>query len=314
MKIVFMGTPEFAVPSLKLLAKTHEVVGVITAPDKPAGRGKKILKSAVKVAAEELGLHILQPTNLKDPIFLKELAALEGELFVVLAFRMLPEQVWAMPPKGTINLHASLLPDYRGAAPINRAIMNGETKSGLSTFFIEKEIDTGLILEQVELAIGPNENAGSLHDRMMDKGAKLLLSTVNNIGAETIDPFPQNDTGNLKTAPKIFREDCQIDWNLSAAAIHNHIRGLSPYPAAWTIVSGVDYPEQSYKILKGKIGEFKIAGQNGSLLLTEELRLFAKCGNGAIEILELQAPGKKKMKTSDFLRGFRPPIDFRFHK
>ncbi len=314
MKIVFMGTPEFAVPSLTILAKHHEVVGVITAPDKPAGRGKKILKSAVKVRAEELGLHILQPTNLKAPLFLKELASLEADLFVVLAFRMLPELVWAMPPKGTINLHASLLPQYRGAAPINRAIMNGETKSGLSTFFIEKEIDTGMILEQEEMAIGPNEDAGSLHDRMMEQGAKTLLNTVNRIESDNIKPFPQKDTGELKTAPKIFREDCQIDWNLSAVAIHNHIRGLSPYPGAWTVVSGINYPEEAYKILKCRIGEFKVAGQNGSLLLTDELGLFVKCENGTVEVLELQAPGKKKMKTSDFLRGFHPPVDFRFHK
>ena len=314
MKLVFMGTPEFAAPSLERLSKTHDVVGVITAPDKPAGRGKKILKSAVKQKAEELGLRILQPTNLKDPAFIEELKSLKADLFVVLAFRMLPEAVWNMPPMGTINLHASLLPDYRGAAPINRAIMNGESKSGLTTFFIEKEIDTGLIIDQEEMSIGGNEDAGSLHDRMMQKGADLLLSTVNKIEKGEITSIAQSNSKDLKTAPKIFREDCEIDWNKSIHEVHNHIRGLSPYPAAWTMAYGVDFPEQPFKILKSRVADFKIAGQHGSILLTDELRLFVKCKDGALEIIELQAPGKKRMLTTDFLRGFKPPIDFRFHK
>ncbi|NEN25345.1 methionyl-tRNA formyltransferase [Cryomorpha ignava] len=309
-----MGTPEFAVPSLKTLAEAHQVVGVITAPDKPAGRGKKILKSAVKEVAEELGLHVLQPTNLKNPEFLKELESLEADLFVVLAFRMLPESVWSMPARGTINLHASLLPDYRGAAPINRAIMNGESKTGLTTFFIEKEIDTGMIIDQVEMLIGAEEDAGMLHDRMMDKGAELLLSTVNKIEKKEVKPIPQKPAGELKQAPKIFKEDCEIDWSHSTAEVHHHIRGLSPYPTAWTIAAGVDFPEQSFKIYQSRIAEFKIAGQHGSILLTDELRLFVKCDDGALEIIELQVPGKKRMKTTDFLRGFRSPIDFRFHK
>lgn len=313
MKLIFMGTPEFAVPSLKTLAEAHDVVGVITAPDKPAGRGKKLLTSAVKQAAEELGLRVLQPTNLKDSEFHTELKSLNADLFVVLAFRMLPEVVWSMPPKGTINLHASLLPDYRGAAPINRAIMNGETKSGLTTFFIEKEIDTGMIIDQVEMEIGAEENAGSLHYRMMDRGAELLLTTVNNIEKGTIKPIPQKISGEINEAPKIFKEDCEIDWTRTTEEVHNHIRGLSPYPTAWTIAAGVDFPEQSFKIFESRIAEFKIAGQHGSILLTDELRLFVKCEGGALEIIELQAPGKKRMRTTDFLRGFRPPVDFRFH-
>lgn len=314
MKLVFMGTPEFAVPSLQALAKAHNVVGVITAPDKPAGRGKKILTSAVKQAADELGLTLLQPTNLKDPDFLKELKALNADLFVVLAFRMLPEVVWGMPSKGTINLHASLLPDYRGAAPINRAIMNGETKTGLTTFFIEREIDTGMIIDQTEMQIGADESAGMLHDRMMTAGADLLLKTVNKIENDQVEPIPQKSNAALNEAPKIFKEDCEIDWTRKTAEVHNHIRGLSPYPTAWTVAAGVDFPEQSFKIFQSRIAEFKIAGQHGCILLTDELRLFVKCDDGALEIIELQVPGKKRMKTSDFLRGFRPPIDFRFHK
>lgn len=312
MKLVFMGTPDFAVPSLKKLAGHHEIVAVITAPDKPAGRGKKITAPAIKKAALSLGLPVMQPSNLKDPGFLTELKALGADLFVVVAFRMLPDAVWQMPPLGTINLHASLLPDYRGAAPINRAIMNGETKTGLTTFFIEREIDTGKLLDQIEMPIGPDETAGELHDRMMEKGADLLLQTVGNIESGRINPVAQRLRGEVKTAPKLFREDCEIDWTRSVDAIHNHIRGLSPFPGAWTPAAGVDFPDQAYKLLRSRIATFQIAGQPGCILLTDELRLFVKCGSGTLEVLELQAPGKKRMNTSDFMRGFVPPIDFRF--
>ncbi len=313
MKIVFMGTPDFAVPSLQKLAKHHDVVGVITAPDKPAGRGKKLKGSAVKTAAEELGLHILQPTNLKDPEFVEALRNLGAELFVVLAFRMLPEVVWAMPAKGTINLHASLLPMYRGAAPINRAIMNGETESGLSTFFIEKEIDTGHVIDQVKMPIGPDETAGELHDRMMDAGADLLLKTVNSIENGEADGKPQADFGQseLKEAPKIFKEDCRIDWSLDSLKVHNHIRGLSPYPAAWTEAENLESKAgNTFKILAGK----KVDDKNlipGDILIDDN-RWFVGCGRGAYEILEIQAPGKKRMPVADFLRGFRPEEGFRF--
>lgn len=312
MKLVFMGTPEFAVPSIELLAEKHDILAVITAPDKPAGRGKSLKSSAVKVAAEELGIPVMQPTNLKSPSFQEELKALGADLFVVLAFRMLPEAVWSMPPKGTINLHASLLPQYRGAAPINRAIMNGETKTGLTTFFIEKDIDTGKIIDQKEMTISENETAGELHDRMMSEGASLLLKTVDAIASGETHPKSQSTNEPMKDAPKIFKEDCEIDWNKSAETVHNHIRGLSPYPAAWTPANGVDYELRQFKILKSRIATFPIAGSPGCILLTDELRLFVKCHPGNIEILELQAPGKKRMNTADFLRGFNPPIDFRF--
>ncbi len=312
MKLIFMGTPDFAVPSLKLLSDNFEILAVITAPDKPAGRGKSLKCSAVKIAAEELSIPVLQPTNLKESTFQEELKALGADLFVVLAFRMLPESVWSMPPKGTINLHASLLPQYRGAAPINRAIMNGETKTGLTTFFIERNIDTGKIIDQKEMSISENETAGELHDRMMSEGANLLLKTVNAIESGNTQPKSQKSSDSLKEAHKIFKEDCEIDWNQSAEAVHNHIRGLSPYPAAWTPAIGVDYGLRQFKILKSRIATFPIAGSPGCILLTDELRLFVKCDPGNIEILELQAPGKKRMKTTDFLRGFNPPIDFRF--
>lgn len=312
MKLVFMGTPGFAVPSLELLASRHDVLAVVTAPDRPAGRGKKIRESEVKKAALKLGLPVLQPTNLKDSEFVNHLAELQADLFVVVAFRMLPEQVWQLPGKGTINLHASLLPQYRGAAPINRAIMAGEKTTGLTTFFIEKEIDTGMILEQVEMEIGVDEDAGSLHDRMMMKGANLLLSTVNKISQNAIKPKKQMDSPDLKPAHKIFRDDCKIDWNRSEEEIFNHIRGLSPYPGAWTIATGDNYREEPFKILKSRRADFLIAGSPGSILLTDDKRLFVKSGKGNLEILKLQAPGKKPMSTADFLRGFLPPIDFRF--
>lgn len=317
MKLVFMGTPEFAVPSLEKLAEKHEVCGVITAPDKPAGRGKKLTPSSVKQAAESLGIKILQPTNLKDPTFQSELASLNADLFVVVAFRMLPEAVWSMPPKGTINLHASLLPNYRGAAPINRAIMDGQTETGLTTFFIEKDIDTGKIIDQVRLTIGQNEDAGSLHDRMMEAGASLLLSTVGQIEAGTTSPVSQDDAlkkiGQVRNAPKIFREDCEIDWTWHTQAIHNHIRGLSPYPAAWTRVFEQDEEHEPFKILAAIPVEFVLDRLPGQIHLEGDQMLVCT-GDGWIEILSLQAPGKKRMATGDFLRGYRIPDQWSFSK
>lgn len=302
MKLVFMGTPDFAVPSMEALSKEHDIVGVVTAPDKPAGRGKKLKASAVKNKAEELNIRVLQPTNLKDPDFQRELASLNGELFVVVAFRMLPESVWSLPAKGTINLHASLLPQYRGAAPINWAIMNGEKETGLTTFFIEKNIDTGEIIDQRQLDIAPNETAGSLHDRMMVAGAELLVQTVRDIKQEKAQSHPQDipEGTEIKKAPKIFREDCRIDWMLPAAEVHNHIRGLSPFPGAWTKLSS-ESGNDSYKIYRSYIGETADA-QPGELR-TEDVKLKAACSDKWIEIEEIQAPGKKRMKTGDFLRG-----------
>ena len=235
LKIVFMGTPQFAVSSLeKLIHEGFDIAAVITAPDKPAGRGLVSTESPVKKCAIQHGIKILQPTNLKAQSFIDELKQLHADLFVVVAFRMLPEIVWDMPELGTINLHASLLPDYRGAAPINHAILNGETETGLTTFFLKKEIDTGDILFTKPIEILPDDNAGSLHDKMMLAGAELLFKTVKAIESRSFNTMPQHKNSN-KTAPKIFKEDCKIDWNNSSQTIYNFIRGLSPYPTAWTI-------------------------------------------------------------------------------
>ncbi|MFN3316928.1 MAG: methionyl-tRNA formyltransferase, partial [Raineya sp.] len=233
MRIIFMGTPEFAVPSLQVLVENgYNIVGVVTAPDKPAGRGKQMQVSEVKQYALSQNLPILQPEKLKSPDFLAELQALKADLQVVVAFRMLPEVVWAMPPIGTFNLHASLLPKYRGAAPINWAIINGETETGVTTFFLQHEIDTGNIIFQEKEPISPTDTAGSLYQRLMHKGAKLVLKTVQTIEKGDVQTFPQ--VGEITHAPKIFRETCQIDWNKTSTEIYNFVRGLAPYPAAWT--------------------------------------------------------------------------------
>lgn len=314
MKIVYMGTPEFAVPSMEILAKHHEMVGVITAPDKPAGRGKKLKSSAIKLRALELGLHIMQPTNLKDADFQSELAALGADLFVVVAFRMLPESVWAMPAKGTINLHGSLLPQYRGAAPINRAIMNGEKETGLTTFFIEKQIDTGKVIQRKSVAIGPDDTAGILHDAMMQVGSTLLLDSVTLIAQGNVKGEPQSNLAEgtaLKEAPKIFREDCQINWDLSAQSIHDHIRGLSPFPAAWTKAHSETLGEETYKIRLSKFHPGRESKPSGSIEIKDgNLHVYA--AGGTLEILEIQAPGKKSLKAVDFLRGFKIPAGFKF--
>jgi methionyl-tRNA formyltransferase len=314
MKIVFMGTPDFAVPSLTILAENHDVVGVITAPDKPAGRGKKLKSSAIKEKAVALGLHILQPTNLKDANFQKALHDLNADLFVVVAFRMLPESVWAMPPKGTINLHASLLPQYRGAAPINRAIMNGETETGMTTFFIEREIDTGKIIARKKVSIGPNETAGELHDRMMVSGADLLLESVNKIESEKVEGLSQSEATEgleLKAAPKIFREDCKIDWSQSVMEIHNHIRGLSPYPAAWTHSEAGGKEIETFKLYETRAEEIKHDKAIGSILVESDT-LYIYVPGGRLKVEVIQAPSKKRMKTSDFLRGYSFPDGFKF--
>lgn len=307
-----MGTPDFAVPSLEALNREHEIVGVITAPDKPAGRGKKIKSSAVKQKALELGLKVLQPTNLKADAFNKELESLNADLFVVVAFRMLPESIWSMPPRGTINCHGSLLPQYRGAAPINWAIINGEEKTGLTTFFIEKNIDTGEIIDKTELAIGPDETAGHLHDRMMIAGADLLVRTVRNIETGKAQSRPQNLEGyeEIKKAPKIFREDCRIDWNKSAQEVHNQIRGLSPFPGAWTQLES-ENDNDSFKIFQSQLGE-STNSKPGTVLLSPDTMKVATQDQWVL-ITELQAPGKRRMKTEDFLRGFNPESQIRFH-
>lgn len=302
-----MGTPQFAVSSLENLLQNDEfeIVGVITSPDKPAGRGRKMQMSDVKKFALEQNLKILQPTNLKDEVFLSELKALEADLFVVVAFRMLPKAVWQMPPKGTINLHASLLPQYRGAAPINWAIINGETKTGLTTFFIEEKIDTGKIIDQKEIQISETDSAGTLHDKLMHDGAKLLTETVKKIKNNTYSETKQEQLieGEIKSAPKIFKDTCKINWNKPITQIYNFIRGLSPYPAAWTEV------EVEGKVLIAKIFHVKvekIKKKNKLPIIETDNKNYLKIAltDGLLEILEIQLQGKKRLNIKQFLNGF----------
>ena len=254
-RIVFLGTPEFAVTSLdRIVSEGYNVVGVVTMPDKPAGRGHHLYQSPVKEYAVAHDIPVLQPVKLKDPEFVQALRDLKADLFIVIAFRMLPEVVWSMPPLGTFNLHASLLPKYRGAAPINRAVMNGESRTGVTTFMLKHEIDTGDVLRQEAIEIGPDENVGSVHDRLMELGSELVIDTIRHIVAGTLKPLPQEkmivDKGVEPTpAPKIFKEDCRIDWTRTAREVHNHVRGLSPYPAAWCVLKGDNTPEQEMKVM-----------------------------------------------------------------
>jgi len=304
MRIIFMGTPEFAVASLAaLLDAGLDVVAVVTAPDKPAGRGQKLHQSAVKQHALLKGLPVLQPEKLRDTGFLAELRALKADLQVVVAFRMLPEVVWDMPPRGTVNLHASLLPQYRGAAPINHAIINGETESGVTTFLLQHEIDTGHILFAEPVAIGPNDTAGDLHDRLMAVGAELLVRTVNAIASGTAEPVPQRNLvtdGELKHAPKIFKEDCLIDWNQSVAAVHNLIRGLSPYPTAYTVLNG-----KTLKLFEVEKDETPPQYEPGAFYTDGKSFLKFACSNGYIVVKTLQLEGKKRMDIIEFLKGYR---------
>ena len=301
-----MGTPAFAVESLDKIHKSHhDVVGVITATDKPAGRGQKLSFSDVKHYAVENNLRLLQPPNLKDNDFVEELKSLQADLFVVVAFRMLPEVVWKMPKKGTINLHASLLPQYRGAAPINWAIINGEKLSGASTFFIEEKIDTGNIIDNIEVEVSNDMNAGELHDILMVNGADLLLDTINNIEKGTAIGIPQKNTSNteLKKAYKIFKETCEIDWNKPAKQIHDLIRGLSPYPAAYTTLK-IDDKELTAKIYQSRLS----ANEKLSVgeISTDKKNFFTVGGiDGNIDILELQMAGKKRMDIKSFLNGYK---------
>ncbi|WP_345951662.1 methionyl-tRNA formyltransferase [Mucilaginibacter sp. PAMB04274] len=304
MRIVFMGTPEFAVASLEaLLDAGSEIAGVITAPDKPAGRGQKLSESAVKQYAVSKGLKVLQPVKLKDPDFLSELKSLNADLQVVVAFRMLPEVVWNMPPKGTINLHASLLPQYRGAAPINWAIINGEKESGVTTFFLKQEIDTGDILFVEKITIDDEITAGEYHDRLMNKGAGLLVKTVKAIesGRYTEQPQEQLVEGqDLKHAPKIFKEDCRIEWNQPVNQVHNLIRGLSPYPAAYTELNG-----KVFKIYKSVKEQVQPQGQPASYLTDNKTYLKFACNDGYVQVTDVQLEGKKRMGVEEFLRGVK---------
>ncbi len=302
LRIVFMGTPEFAVGILDTILKNnYEVVGVITAADKPAGRGQKLKYSAVKEYALLNNLPLFQPTNLKDEDFLLELKSLNATLQIVVAFRMLPRVVWEMPSLGTFNLHASLLPNYRGAAPINWAIINGETKTGVTTFFIDDKIDTGAIILSSETLIEETENAGQLHDRLMDLGSKTVIATLEMIEKGTVSTSIQTDTAHIKTAYKLNKENCKIDWTKSALEINNLIRGLSPYPAAWCFIHDKN-EEWNVKIYDASIvledHDFNI----GSVICTKkEMKIAVE--NGFVQILSLQFPGKKKMSTSELLNG-----------
>lgn len=304
MRIIFMGTPDFAVASLKALIEAgEEVVAVVTGPDKPAGRGQKMHSSAVKQFAVSQNIPVLQPVKLRDPEFLEELKSFQADLQVVVAFRMLPELVWNMPPKGTINVHASLLPNYRGAAPINHAILNGEKSSGVTTFLLQHEIDTGNILFFTEVPITETDNAGDLHDKLMVAGAELLIKTVNAIKKGNVNPIPQDELSSnqeLKHAPKIFKEDCLIDWDKSTEEVFNQIRGLSPYPAAFTYLDD--------KVLKIYSAEKEIVGHSekpGSYISDGKANIKFATADGFISLSEIQIEGKKRMAVTDFLRGYR---------
>lgn len=340
-RIVFMGTPEFAVAPLEAIkAAGMNIVGVVTAPDKPAGRGKKLTSPAVKVYADQaLGCPVFQPEKLRDPAFVSDLASLEADLYIVVAFRMLPEAVWSLPEHGTINLHASLLPQYRGAAPINWCIIRGEKETGLTTFLIDREIDTGRILLQQKMAIGEDEDAGTLHDRMMASGADLVVRTIEQVMSGTIEPVTQESfnipAGQLKKAPKIHKEDCRIDWNMSSEDIHNLVRGMSPFPGAFTRLEGPDGNKSTLKIFAtsrpeedprtampgtatpgtatpGTAKPEKV--KPGTLRSEDPSTLKVKTGDDWLELKTLQAEGKKRMPVADFLRGFRGNInDYRIH-
>ncbi|MBT2563961.1 methionyl-tRNA formyltransferase [Pedobacter sp. ISL-68] len=301
MKIVFMGTPDFAVASLDALVQANfDVVAVVTAPDKPAGRGQKLNESAVKKYAVEKGIPVLQPEKLKNPEFIEELRSYQADLQVVVAFRMLPEIVWNMPAKGTINLHGSLLPQYRGAAPINHAIINGEKESGVTTFFLKQEIDTGDIILSDSVPIANDETAGELHDKLMVVGANLLVKTLLAIEANKITEQPQPQNDDLKHAPKIFKEDCKIDWNNQVQTIHNLIRGLSPYPTAFTLLN-----EKNLKVFKAEIEDKEPGIVAGGFLTDGKTYLKFAAKDGFIKLLDIQYEGKKRMLIEDFLRGMR---------
>lgn len=311
LRIVYMGTPDFAVAPLRALVEGgYNIVAVVTTPDKPSGRGLKVNESAVKKYAVEQGLPILQPVKLRDEEFVNAFKALDADLGIVIAFRMLPEIIWAAPKHGTFNLHASLLPQYRGAAPINRAIMNGEKTTGVTTFLLNPQIDEGAVLGQVKVDIEPTDNVGTLHDKLMNVGVDLVLETVEKIASGDITPIEQADMcdGELKPAPKIFKEDCHIDFARTGEEIINLVRGLSPYPAAWANLS---------ENLSAKIFDAEFMAQNtdaeaGTILSDGKKYIRVVCADGVIDVKELQLSGKKRMTAEELLRGFRNPTDYRF--
>ena len=303
MRIVYMGTPEFAVEPLRRLVEGgYNVVGVITMPDKPAGRGYNLQPSAVKVYAQEAGLNILQPVNLKDEEFLAELRALKADLQIVVAFRMLPEVVWNMPELGTFNLHASLLPQYRGAAPINWAVINGETETGVTTFFLKHEIDTGNIILQRKISIEPTDNVGIVYDKLMNIGGDLVIETVDRIIEGNLETTPQDESIELKPAPKIFKDTCKIDWDKPSVDIHNLIRGLSPYPAAFTEVK-----DEKDRVLGMKIYESEVLNETSDspagTLISDGKTLKMVTADGMLKLIKVQLAGKKAMMAEELLRG-----------
>lgn len=316
LKIVYMGTPDFAVePLKKLVENKYHIAGVVTNPDKPAGRGQKIQESPVKKYAKSKNIKILQPDKFKNESFLTELKKLDADLQIVVAFKMLPEIVWSMPKIGTFNLHASLLPQYRGAAPINWAIINGDQKTGVTTFFLKHEIDTGNIIFQEEVGIDKDDNAGAVHDKLMYKGAELVTKTVNAIIEGDYPQLNQQDLikpgEKIKHAPKIFKQDCKINWNNNIDIIHNFIRGLSPYPASWTEITNGDQIIQ-LKIYRSSV-EYEDHNQNtGQIITDKKSKLKVAVHGGYLQITELQQSGKKRMHTEDFLRGFQGINNYKF--
>lgn len=308
LKIIFLGTPEFAVESLdKLVNGGYNIVATVTMPDKQAGRGHHLLQSDVKKYAVAHGLPVLQPANLKDLAFIEQLRSYNADLFIVIAFRMLPEVVWSMPRLGTFNLHASLLPKYRGAAPINWAVINGEKQTGVTTFFLKHEIDTGDICQQRAIDIDDNENVGSVHDRLMHLGADMVVDTVEKIILGTLTTQPQPE-GDFVPAPKIFKDTCRIDWTRSVNEIRNLVRGLSPYPAAWCMIRDNNGNETSLKVFEVKRSsdvKFSEEATCGDII-SHKGHMIVKCADGLLEIIDLQLSGKKRMSTQAFLLGYKP--------
>lgn len=307
LKIVFLGTPEFAVASLdRLVTAGYNISAVVTMPDKRAGRGHGLFQSPVKEYALAHNLPVLQPERLKDEAFVNALRLIDADLFIVIAFRMLPEVVWRMPRMGTFNLHASLLPRYRGAAPINHAVMNGDAETGVTTFFLKHEIDTGDILRQERITIGPDENVGSVHDRLMELGAELTVDTVQHILKGDLTPMPQDKLlGEEPTpAPKIFKDTCRIDWHCPARQVHNFVRGLSPYPAAWSEIHSDTTAPTEVKIFETRVLDENVIGIPGTVLVKGD-SMYVQCEPGQVEIVSLRPAGKKQMPAADYLRGAR---------
>ena len=308
LRIVYMGTPDFAVEPLRALVEGgYNVVAVVTMPDKPAGRGQKMQRSAVGQFATEQGLPLLQPERLKSEEFVEAYKALDVDLGIVVAFRMLPEVIWSAPKLGTFNLHASLLPQYRGAAPINWAIINGDKKSGVTTFFLNHRIDEGAIIEQAEVEISDDETAGSLHDKLMWRGTDLVVSTVEKIAAGNFEPLPQSEECELRPAPKIFKEDCHINFNNNGEQIVNFVRGLSPYPAAWFALSDT----LSVKVFKSRFEPAEVKCDVGTIATDDRTYIKVACADGYIYLEELQLSGKRRMAVADLLRGFRGIAEYR---